>query len=185
MNRLEIGPGTANGKSVIWADADTADTAAAGATCNSRWGQEPFPFADSTYGLVFASHVLEHVPWYRTDAAIAEVHRVLKVGGEFEVYVPDFKYIVDCYTQKKCGDRWRVFNPDNDWMTWVNGRLFTYGEDAVELERPIVQTQHKACFDADYLHAKLSSIFSKVTMVSNRRNGLKHSVPEVGAIAVK
>jgi predicted SAM-dependent methyltransferase len=83
MNRLEIGPGTANGKSVIWADADTVDTAAAGATCNSRWGQEPFPFADSTYGLVFASHVLEHVPWYRTDAAIAEVHRVLKVGGEF------------------------------------------------------------------------------------------------------
>lgn len=188
---LEIGPGTVDGRSRVFPEADTVDGKVGQPTSTALWGQDCFPFADNTYDLVFASHVLEHVPWYRTVSALQEVFRVLKVGGELEVYVPDFAYIVQCYTKQRCGDNWRVFNPENDWMTWVNGRIFTYGEDAVELlsaERPIPQTHHKAVFDYRHLIACLVKAgFGRVIPIAQgkRRHGHKHSIPEVGAIAVK
>lgn len=186
---LEIGPGTADGKSIHFPGSVTVDPYSENAEHRVIWGSSPLPFEDNSFKLVFASHVLEHIPWYRTDAAIAEVYRVLAVGGEFEVYVPDFSYIVSCYQNKKCGDKWRVFNPEGDWMTWVNGRLFTYGEDSKELiskERPLLGTHHKAVFDDEYLANKLRKAgFSSVRTLTKRRNGKAHSVVEAGAIAVK
>lgn len=186
---LEIGPGTMDAKSIVFPGADTVDAVVGKPTAKSVWGQEPLSLRTESYDLVFASHVLEHVPWYRVDAALREVLRVLKPGGEFEVYVPDFAHIVRCYLDKRCGDTWRVFNPEGDWMTWVNGRIFTYGADAVELlsdVRPIPQTHHKTVFDAAYLEACLRKAgFSSVHMLRTRRNGKKHSIPEVGAIAIR
>jgi SAM-dependent methyltransferase len=44
------------------------------------------PYADQTFDCVIASEILEHIP--RDDAAIAELIRVLKVGGTLAVSVP-------------------------------------------------------------------------------------------------
>lgn len=44
------------------------------------------PYADATFDCVIASEILEHVP--EDDAAIAELIRVLKVGGALAVSVP-------------------------------------------------------------------------------------------------
>lgn len=44
------------------------------------------PYADETFDCVIASEILEHVP--QDDAAIAELVRVLKVGGTLAVSVP-------------------------------------------------------------------------------------------------
>ncbi|MGA7055459.1 MAG: class I SAM-dependent methyltransferase [Mycobacterium sp.] len=44
------------------------------------------PYADETFDCVIASEILEHVP--HDDAAIAELIRVLKVGGTLAVSVP-------------------------------------------------------------------------------------------------
>jgi SAM-dependent methyltransferase len=44
------------------------------------------PYADATFDCVIASEILEHVP--EDDAAIAELTRVLKVGGTLAVSVP-------------------------------------------------------------------------------------------------
>lgn len=189
MKVLEIGPGTADGKSLFWPDADTVDIQADGATSNVDWGLEPLPFADDTYDLVFASHVLEHIPWYRTVSALREAHRVLKPGGEIEIYVPDFAFIVKCYTEQRCGDAWRVFNEASGWMTWVNGRIFTYGEDAKELlskARPLVSSHHKAMFDQPYLIARLVDAgFHNIRPLSKRINGVAHSMVEAAALATK
>lgn len=188
---LEIGPGTITGKSAIFLSADTVDGKVGQPTAAVLWGEKPLPFDDNTYDLVFASHVLEHVPWYRTIDALKEAYRVLKPGGELEVYVPDFEYIVRCYLERRCGDSWRVFNPNSDYRVWVNGRIFTYGEDAVELlspERPIPQTHHKAVFDSTYLaDCFVRAGFEQHRKVPNgkRRYGQCHSVPEAGVIGIK
>ena len=44
------------------------------------------PYADQTFDCVIASEILEHIP--EDDAAIAELTRVLKVGGTLVVSVP-------------------------------------------------------------------------------------------------
>lgn len=44
------------------------------------------PYADETFDCVVASEILEHVP--QDDAAIAELVRVLRVGGTLAVTVP-------------------------------------------------------------------------------------------------
>jgi SAM-dependent methyltransferase len=44
------------------------------------------PYADATFDCVIASEILEHIP--EDDAAIAELIRVLKVGGTLAVSVP-------------------------------------------------------------------------------------------------
>ncbi|HEY1440482.1 MAG TPA: methyltransferase domain-containing protein [Mycobacterium sp.] len=44
------------------------------------------PYADETFDCVIASEILEHIP--EDDAAIAELVRVLKVGGTLVVSVP-------------------------------------------------------------------------------------------------
>lgn len=44
------------------------------------------PYADETFDCVIASEILEHIP--EDDAAIAELIRVLKVGGTLAVSVP-------------------------------------------------------------------------------------------------
>jgi SAM-dependent methyltransferase len=50
--------------------------------------ENPLPFTDGEFDLVYASHVLEHVHNY--IPLILEIHRVLRPGGTFIAYVPCF-----------------------------------------------------------------------------------------------
>ena len=50
----------------------------------------PLPFASGTVDAIRASHVLEHLLFAETEQAIAEWNRVLKIGGEVKIAVPDF-----------------------------------------------------------------------------------------------
>lgn len=45
-----------------------------------------FPFADGSINGVLGSHIFEHVA--HIEYLMAEIHRILKVGGLLEVYVP-------------------------------------------------------------------------------------------------
>lgn len=47
----------------------------------------PYPWEDETFDYVLANHVMEHlVDWWK---AFVEIARILKVGGNFEMRVPD------------------------------------------------------------------------------------------------
>lgn len=45
-------------------------------------------FVDEKYDIIFASHILEHFPWYETDSVIASWVDRLKPGGALHVLVP-------------------------------------------------------------------------------------------------
>ena len=47
------------------------------------------PFRSHTFEIIYASHVLEHIPWYLVEQTIVEWVRVLKNGGNLEIWVPD------------------------------------------------------------------------------------------------
>lgn len=137
----------------------------------------PWPVPGGKYDLVYMSHILEHIPWFQTIDALKEVYRILKHGGEVEIWVPDFKKIVDAYIRQRPGDSWFKFNPDRDFMTWINGRLFTYG--------PGEENWHRACFDESYLRERLKKAGFRHTARLKKPRGYDHGMINLGVIGVR
>ena len=168
--RLEIGPGDAP----LSPDWETLDVSP-GATYQANWGEESLHLPDNTFDEVYSSHALEHVPWHQTVFALQEVLRILKPGGQFEVWVPNFAYIVDCYRTRRCGDAWRRLNEKGDPMVWVNARIFTYGPEP---------NWHRATFDADFLAQRLVEAgFERIRITTTRTRGTPHGPIDLGAFA--
>lgn len=168
MKHLEIGPGDCP----VDRQWDLLDVERGpGIDVVARWGDEKLPVADDTYDLVYASHVLEHIPWFKTDRALGEVFRILKPGGILEVWVPDFDKILEAYRAGRCGDDWRKHNPRSDPWRWFNGRLFTYGPDP---------NWHRAVFDARSLRGCLEQAgFGNVHKLTEPR-GYDHGAINLG-----
>lgn len=172
MKRLEIGPGQHP-----LPGCDTLDCVGS-PTWPAEWGAEPLPIPDGHYAEVYASHVLEHVPWFKSLEALREVWRILQPGGLLEIWVPDFAAIVRAYLSGECGDQWRRHNPEGDSMAWVNGRLFTYG--------PAEPNWHRACFDFAYLSRLLAlARFTQIERIPKRTRGKSHGPAELGVRAIK
>src|SRR3954464_14165341 len=71
---------------ILRAMAETGEAPQAASAKVVRGDALNLPYADETFDCVIASEILEHVP--ADDAAIAELIRVLKVGGTLAVSVP-------------------------------------------------------------------------------------------------
>lgn len=172
--RLEIGPG----KHPL-PGFETIDMMGK-STHQARWGYDDLATIVGTcsYEEVYASHVLEHIPWNRTLRALKDVFQVLKPGGVFEVWVPNFEYIVDCYQRRICGDSWRRDNAKGDPMLWVNGRVFTYG--------PEIENYHFACFDYEHLSNCLSQAgLVDIERILERTRGTSHGPIDLGVRCVR
>lgn len=103
--------------------------------------------ADGTCELVYASHVLEHVPWFCTVDVLRELRRILAPGGRCEVWVPDLDVILELYRQGRT-DGWHKHNPDADPFIWLNGRIFTYGPGPENFHRAVFNEPHLVrCFE--------------------------------------
>lgn len=139
--QVEIGPGDLKLNGFITVSDKPAEEVDADYN-NIQWGTDRLPFPDESVDLVYASHVLEHIFWYKAEDAFREVHRILKPNGKLEIWVPDFRYIVGCYLNDECGDDWRYANSHNKYMKWINGRIFAYGD---------FSNLHKSCWDMESL----------------------------------
>jgi predicted SAM-dependent methyltransferase len=171
---LEIGPDAGRKLRTGW---DTLDMQP-GCTFRARWGFERLPIAEAAYDLVFASHVLEHVPWFYARASLAEVLRILRPNGVFEVWVPDFAKIVKAYLDGTiCDDNWLPLNPERDLWKSLNGRLF-WGARKGEIGRE--QHFHRACFDEASLKMLLSQAGFGDIQRATRPPGAGHGWVELG-----
>jgi SAM-dependent methyltransferase len=113
------------------------------------------PFPDGTFALVYASHVLEHIPWYHTEDVLREWVRILRPGGALEVWVPDALRVAEVLVRYENegidgtdADGWYRFNPDRDPARWAAGRTFTYGDGTGRTDHP---NWHRALFTPRYL----------------------------------
>lgn len=120
------------------------------------------PFEENTFDLIYASHVLEHIPWFQTIDVLAEWVRILKPGGHLEVWVPDglkiCKALVDYelhgnnYIDQ---DGWYRFNEEKDPYKWAAGRIYTYGDGTAN---PYSPNWHRAIFTPRYLRLVLEKL---------------------------
>jgi len=174
MRALEIGPG----KYPVDKTWDTMDMIQrANLTYLHDVRVRPWPVPTGRYDLVYMSHILEHVPWFNVVDVLREALRVLKQEGTIEVWVPNFEKIVEAYLKQRPGDPWRKFNPRNDYMTWVNGRIFTYG--------PGDENWHRTVFDGRYLKQCLRDAGFRHTVRLQKPRGYDHGPINLGIAAVK
>ncbi len=100
----------------------------------------PLPFEDGGADLVYASHVLEHLPTARVPEVLREWRRVLVDGGRLLVAVPDLERIAQLLVSRS---GW--FTPPH--QPWVG---VVYGGQKDELDF------HKTGFTAPWLTALLN-----------------------------
>lgn len=148
-------------------------------------------FDDNTFELVYSSHVLEHIPWYKVEDTLREWVRILKPCGRLEIWVPDglkiCKALVDYelhgknYIEK---DGWYRYNPEKDPCKWAAGRLFTYGDGTGDARSP---NWHRSIFTERYLRVLFEKVGLKnVRKLSNTEvRGYDHGWINLGMVGTK
>jgi hypothetical protein len=142
------------------------------------WGSEPLPFPDESFDLVYAAHVLEHIPWYQTLDALRETARVLAPGGRIELHVPDFDVLARAASSQACLDDFseQGLNERLHWMHWVAERLFHLGPQ---------EQWHRACFNQGHLKWCLEQAgFGEVRPIAGER-GSDHGIINLGMTATR
>ena len=150
VRKLEIGPGPIRITSFETLDVQRRDDI--DYVCDLA---KKLPFPDETYDVIYASHVVEHVPWYQLEEVFKELHRILKTGGVLEIWVPDgyklCKALVD-YEEKGLNrikkDGWYRYNPNHNPYLWISGRLYTYGNGTGKVDDP---NWHRSLFTEKFL----------------------------------
>lgn len=122
---------------------------------------EGLPFDNDTFDLVYASHILEHIPWQKTEQTLQEWVRVLSSGGWLEIWVPDALKICKAFVDAEKGRMKLIEEKSNrkawkaagkDPCRWVNGRIFSF---TGYLYPP--SGFHKAIFSRRYLRKLLKT----------------------------
>lgn len=127
---LEIGPGLERIKGF-----ETINVVKNSVTDYIADVQKGIPFEDGTFDLIYNSHFLEHIVWYKVKDVLCEIYRVLKPGGRIEIWVPDGLKIAKAFVDAEYynsrdfeSDGWFYRNDEKDACVWVNGRIFSYGD---------------------------------------------------------
>jgi SAM-dependent methyltransferase len=152
--RLEIGPGNQRIKGFETLDIVPKRNVDYIWDCTKK-----LPFRNSTFDLIYSSHVLEHIAWYEVEKVLQEWTRILKPGGHLEVWVPDGVKICQAFVDSETlsmayidQDGWYKFNPDKDPCLWASGRIYSYG-DGFGSERSV--NWHRGLFSSRYLEILL------------------------------
>lgn len=76
----------------------------------------PF-FKDDFADLIYASHILEHLPMNKLESVLLEWRRVLKKGGVLRIGVPNFDTILNIYkdSQNSIGHIWQSLMGGQDY----------------------------------------------------------------------
>lgn len=149
------------------------------------------PFKANTFDLIYASHVIEHIVWYKVPDVLKELHRIIKPGGSIEVWVPDgyklAKALVEYEEQGTKSahlDGYYECMPDDHHMWWSNLRIFAHGDGRGSLLDP---NWHRALFTESFLTKVLSDAgFNDLEVLENNEvRGKDHGWINLGVRARK
>lgn len=174
--RVEIGPGP-DRLGDDWVTVGVND----GVDHRRLWGTHTLPFDDNSVDEFYASHVIEHIPWWLVESALSEAARVIRPGGTIEIHTIDFRAVVDRYIFGSCGD-WTDKDgiAGEEPMIWVASRVFSHGKTYADVQ------WHKSCFDRPYLTRLLTDAgFVEIEDAGEPRGPEKHGVSNMGVRAVK
>ncbi|MFT6828211.1 MAG: SAM-dependent methyltransferase [Roseivirga sp.] len=134
---------------------------------------EKLPFDDDTFEIIYASHIFEHIPWYKINEVLTECFRILNHGGVLEIWVPDgFKICNALIKYENTGeddsklDGWYRLNPEQDPHLWASGRIFSYGDGTGNINNP---NWHRTLFTPKLLRKLLKKNgFDNITKMDSK-----------------
>lgn len=178
--KLEIGPGKKRIKGF-----ETLNISYSPVTDYVWDASDKLPFKDESFCIIYASHILEHIPWYSVETTLFEWKRILKRGGWVEIWVPNGLKIAKAFVDAENGnnyiseDGWYKFNEERDPCKWASGRIFTYGDGKGSLSHP---NWHRGIFSPRYLENLLNKIgFREVTFLNDEEvRGYDHGWINLG-----
>ena len=99
--KLNVGSGRTNWAGYIKCDIDkNADV-----KCDMRY----LPFKNNSVDVISSHHALEHIPYRHIWRTLKEWHRVLKIGGELDLGMPDIELLCKKFLLAPEEKRWRWF----------------------------------------------------------------------------
>ena len=183
MRKLEIGPGPKKLRG--FESLDAIDRPGVDHVGDAR----VLPFEADTFGLIYASHVIEHIPWYETVATLQEWLRVLRPGGTLEVWTINAVTVArELIAFEETGewtarDTWKRHGVDKNPYLWCNGRIFAYGksdsDDSVFWHRALFTPIHLCqCFE--------DAGFGNISLLNRSQvRGKDHGFVNLGVEGVK
>lgn len=164
-------------------------------TLNIQWrrgidyvldASKPLPFKDRTFEIVYASHILEHIPWYRVEDTLKEWTRIIESGGHLEIWVPNglkiCKVVIEAEAalRETIPDDWCVQNPDRNPYLWAAGRLFWGANHSYP-------SWHRSVFTERYLRLLFEKVGLKNirNLSSTQVRGYDHGWINLGMVGTK
>ena len=118
------------------------------------------PFKDKSVDYIECLEAIEHLPFKEVELAIAEMHRVLKVGGSAYIFTTDFDDIAKMWVDHVAG---KQFHPQN-WFSMVN---IIYGSQVHPGEL------HRSMFNPVYFNGLMQACgFKDFKMIGYPRGSL-------------
>jgi len=131
---------------------------------------DSIPYDDNSVTAIYSEHVLEHLPFNRTEKAIKEFYRVLKEGAELHLKIPDLEQCCKQYVAS-AGDAFKRW--------WYKCTI--YGIQQSQAGEPDEAQIHKSGFSKDEIKIVLERNGFKVTYIENY-DGFKTPSVEVKAL---
>lgn len=187
IRRLEIGPGLERIKdfeSLNVIDGQNTDYI-------SDLSKANLPFEDCIFDVIYCSHIMEHMPWYKIDEIFVELYRILKPNGVLEIWVPDglkvCKNIIEFEENEIDNiylDGWYKLNEDKDPIKWGSARMFSYGDGLGNLNH---HNWHRGMFTEKYLFRtfKNAGFYNVTKMENNEVRGYDHGWINLGVKGIK
>ena len=128
---------------------------------------DDIPYKDNTISKIYSEHALEHVSFNRAEKAIREWFRVLKPGGEVELYMPDFEECCRSYLNAPLESNY--FMKTRAWF-----KLTIYGVQESQGGEPDDAQIHKCGFSKE-----------EIRIVMERNGFIVNSVENYGGLGQK
>jgi predicted SAM-dependent methyltransferase len=171
---IEVGAGDKKGENG-WLTIDVTNN------CDIIWDlRKGMPFPKNSISKIYSSHFMEHLSFKEGQQFLKECLRVLTIGGEFSICVPNAKLYIDAYAKGVSLDKNRFFEykPAYNNTTLIDYVNYTAYMDGF----------HKYMFDEDNLVFILKAIGFTDVQLRNFDPSLdmkKRDYESIYALAIK
>jgi len=119
--------------------------------CDIIWDlRKGIPFPTNSVSKIYSHHFLEHLTYKECQKFLDECLRVLKIGGEFSVSVPNIRVHINAYLNSDMDKKWFGYKPAYNNTTRIDHLNYAFYMDG----------HHKYMFDEENLIYILNTKFN-------------------------